>query len=280
METRAAPSLLARVGGVLELARLENVLMAGIGVLLGALVAGGEPQGLDLTLATLATMLVVAGGNALNDATDVAVDRVAHPTRPLPAGVLSTRAALGMTIACFLVALAAAALVSIGLLLVVLGAQAALVAYDVHLKRAGLIGNLVVAALVGLTFLAGALAAGALTAPVIFLAGLAFLANVAREVWKDAEDAPADQDRRTVARVHGPRRAHLVAVTATLLAVALSPLPLIVSDFGGAPFLLVVAAADLLFIFATLQPTPGRAQRLSKAGMAVALAAFLTGAIA
>ncbi|MDX1612249.1 MAG: geranylgeranylglycerol-phosphate geranylgeranyltransferase, partial [Candidatus Thermoplasmatota archaeon] len=142
-----------------------------------------------------------------------------------------------------------------------------------------LVGNVVVALLVAATFEAGALAAGALPPAVHFLAGLALLANVGREVWKDAEDAEHDAGRTTFAQLAGLDRAHAVARVATLAAVLLSPLPFLYG-FGGWPFLAVVALADALFITAALRTKPSQAQRFSKLGMLTALAAFTLGAIA
>jgi 4-hydroxybenzoate polyprenyltransferase len=64
----------------------------------------------------------------------------------------------------------------------------------------------------------------------------------------------------------------------TLAGVALSLAPALVG-FGGWPYVALVLVADAVFVAAILQAAPGRAQRLSKAAMAVALVAFAVGGL-
>lgn len=272
----ASPNLASRAGALVDLARPGNLLMAAIGALVGALVAAGPGQWLAVGLAAGATALVTAGGNALNDVVDREIDRRAHPERPIPSGRLDPQAASWFGAVCFLAAIGLAWPVNVRLLALVLAAEGLLVGYELVWKARGLVGNLVVAALVGATFVAGALAVGDLTLPVGFLAGLAFLANVAREAWKDIEDADHDEPRATLAQRWGPKRTHRWAQVVTLGAVALSPLPYLVG-FGGWPYLAVVGLADVAFLAAVFAGSPARSQRLSKAAMVTALAAFVLG---
>lgn len=275
----ASPSWGQRLRGYLALARPGNVLMAATGALVGALVAAGlEAAWLPLAAAAAATGLVTAGGNALNDVTDREIDRQAHPERPIPSGLVDARNAVRAASVAFALALGLAAWVSWPLFGLVLAAEALLAGYEGLWKARGLAGNLVVAALVGATFLAGGLAVGRVTAPVGFLAGLAFLANVAREVWKDTEDAEHDVDRATFARRHGETPARRLAQALTVGAVALSLLPMLVG-FGGWVFALLVGVADAVFLSAVFAPSAGRAQRLSKGAMLVALVAFALGGV-
>jgi geranylgeranylglycerol-phosphate geranylgeranyltransferase len=264
------------VGAVVELVRPGNVVMAGVGALVGALVAAGPGAWLSVAAAALATALVTAGGNAVNDVTDRRIDERAHPGRPIPSGRLSAKAASAIAAAAFALALGLAAGVSWPLVAVVAAAEVLLIGYEGLWKARGLVGNVVVASLVGATFVAGAVAVGRVTPPVGFLAGLAFLANVAREVWKDAEDADHDVDRATFARRHGEATADRLASALTLGAVGLSVLALLVG-FGGWVFALVVGLADAVFLAAVFAETPARAQRLSKRAMLAALVAFALG---
>lgn len=267
-----------RAGALVELARPGNVLMAAVGAVIGALVAAGPGQWTVVGLAAAATALVTAGGNALNDVVDRHIDVDAHPERPIPSGRVSPRSAGALAAVTFLVALGLASVVSWPLLALVAAAVALLVGYELAWKARGLVGNVVVAALVGATFVAGGIAVGAVTAPVGFLAGLSFLANVAREAWKDVEDAPHDADRATLAQRLGPESANRLAQGSTLAAVGLSPLPLAVG-FGGWPYALVVGLADAAFLAAVFAPSADVAQRRSKAAMVAALAAFALGGV-
>jgi geranylgeranylglycerol-phosphate geranylgeranyltransferase len=264
-----------RAAALVELARPGNVLMAGVGALVGAIVAAGPGSWPATGAAALATGLVTGGGNALNDVTDRALDRRAHPQRPIPSGRLSTRAASLAAGVAFLLASGIAAWVSLELLGLVVAAEAVLIAYEGLAKDRVLVGNMVVAALVGATFLAGAVAVGELTAPVGFLAGLAFLANVAREIWKDDQDADHDVGRATFAQRY-PRLAPRVAQAVTLGAIACSVLPLL-AGFGGWPYALFVGLADAVFLAAVFADTSAIAQQRSKQAMMVALVAFALG---
>jgi len=86
-------------------------------------------------------------------------------------------------------------------------------------------------------------------------------------------------DRRTLPRRIGIRSAGIVAAVALLAGVALSVVPLWfrILSLGYA---ILVLPADGMFIYAALHSAanPSRAQRVTKYGMIVALAAFLTGA--
>lgn len=271
-------SLAERGLALVELARPGNVVMAIVGAGIGATVATGAPFTVPVALAAAATALVTAGGNAVNDVTDRAVDETAHPDRPIPSGRLSARAGRVLAALAFAGALAAGWWATTGVFLLVLAAEAVLLVYEGWLKASGLAGNLVVASLVAATFVAGALAAGKVTAPVGFLAGLSLLANVGREVYKDIEDAAHDEGRRTIAHRWGPQRARRLAQAATLTGVALSPMPVVVG-FGGWPYLAAVLVADAVFLAAVLAATPARSQRLSKLAMVLALVAFALGGI-
>lgn len=271
-----------RLLGFARLLRPGNAAMASAGVLLGGLVAV-SPRAVEgwsaLLLAAGATMLATAAGNALNDLTDLEIDRAAHPDRPLPAGDLSPAVAWGVVGLGILVALLLGGLVSAWVALYVLVATLLLVAYELALKRRGLVGNVVVGVLVAATFPLGALAVDAWHPAVGFLAGAALSANVARELWKDGEDAAHDAGRRTVARTLGSGASHRLAQIATVVALVLSPLPLL-TGFGGWPFLVLIVITDGLFLWALATRDPGQAQRRSKLAMLGAMVAFAVGALA
>jgi geranylgeranylglycerol-phosphate geranylgeranyltransferase len=232
-------------GAAWRILRPLNACTAAAGVVVGMMLWGLSPSWQRVWfLAPASAALITAFGNVLNDIQDAELDRVAHPARALPAGLITLAAArrlatalaiLGPTLALLaggpLLALAAAA---------VLGA---LFCYERFLKAQGFVGNLVVAALTGCTFLYGALAArihetyparwpiqAAFWAGptgddfwgvmVVGTAVMAFLLNVAREVVKDIEDMEGDRGQRvTLALRYGVGPARWVAVLAIVGAV-------------------------------------------------------------
>ncbi len=280
-----------------ELMRPANAGIAAFSTLLGALVVVGAdlwdasrlaPVGIGMAVA----FIVTAGGNALNDHLDAAVDRKAHPRRPVPSRRLAHGRALWFAFACFIVAQPLTLLVVyIGLsgvfpLVVELLALNSLVTYELYLKARGLIGNLMVSFLSALTLLFGAsCAAGPLhegmpTVGALFL--LAFFASAGREVTKDIEDVESDRGtRETLPMQVGAPLAGGVAALFVGIAVAMSPTPYWPLATMGWSYLGVVLVADMAFIYSLviLRSSPGGAQRAQKAGMVLALLAFLAGSV-
>ncbi len=264
-----------------------NCVISGAAVMLAALVAIGpdivEPEFLPAVLAAaLVSALVAAGGNVLNDYYDREVDGVNHPERPLPSGAIQPVTALQLSIILMVVSLGVAFLFLPWAALVLAGlAVLTLVGYETTLKRRGLVGNMSISLLVALLFLFGGAAVGNIM-PTVGLAPLAFLANLAREIVKDIEDMEGDTDRWTFPMRVGKPAAMYTATAAVVAAVLLSPLPVFpLGIFSMHQYLPVVAVADALLLFAVYvsYENPSAGSSLFKFGMAVALLAFLAGAL-
>lgn len=99
-------------GTALRLTRPFTWLAPTVGVVCGARIAthatGIEPAMSTLALAVLGAVAASAASNAWNQAFDVELDRVNKPTRPLPSGDTTARAALLLGHALALVGLACA----------------------------------------------------------------------------------------------------------------------------------------------------------------------------
>lgn len=268
-----------------RLLRPGNGAMAAAAVLIGGILATDPAWALtgSALAAALAAFLITGFGNVLNDLVDVDLDRTAHPERPLPSGALKVRDAQGF----------AAILLSLGIweayvaagvptLAFALTNVAALILYERWAKRQGLLGNLMVAALVASAFLFGAVATGTAASTwglAVALAAMAFLSNVARELLKDIEDMQADTNRRrTLPMAIGPAPTRLLAIGAVLVAVVLS-----VVAWWYAPWPrtwgLLLGASNGVFLLGITQASAAKAQRTWKAAMLLALAAFLFGAM-
>ena len=281
---------LRRLGmqGLLSLARPGNCVMAAAGVAVGGIVAVGSGAGgaflVPLLYAAAAAGLSTAGGNALNDLFDRETDRVNHPDRPLVAGSVTVPEARNFAVAVFLVAAILGNFASIACLGIVLVNAGLMYAYESVWKREGAAGNVVIAYLVGSLFLFAGLAVfRGDPVPLLrtgVLALLAFLTTVGREITKDIEDMAGDVDRRTLPRRIGAAPAGRVAAAALVAGVALSAVPWAANVLSWA-YAVVVLPADGMFIYAAFYSAanPARSQRITKAAMAVALVAFLAGAL-
>jgi geranylgeranylglycerol-phosphate geranylgeranyltransferase len=285
------------MSAIMELARPGNAAMASSSALLGMLVVmGPDLADMDLIVPVVLGMLVpffvTAGGNALNDYMDSQVDEVAHPDRPLPSGRLTLGQVYSFAMACFIIGLTLAAAVvtlsDIGLLPVLLAVLAVtlLLCYEVAFKYRGLPGNVVVAVLSALTFIFGASVVAEpdheAWATVLILFTLAFFASAGREVTKDIQDMEADMGSRvTLPMGVGVGLATGVASIFIVAAVAMSPFPFWPLGTMGWPYLAVVLAADVVFLYSLsiVRREPRGAQRLHKYGMLLALLAFLVGTL-
>lgn len=273
------------MNGYVALTRPGNCAMISIAVVVTGYIALG-PRILDMwsvvLLAATCAGLFAGAGNSLNDYFDAGSDAVNHPERPIPSGRVPRPRALHLAVLLFTLSVALAVYVSYLRgdpipLLIVLCAIPVMVGYEVWSKARGFIGNLTISGLIALGFLFGGAVVGELRI-VPLLALLAMLSNVGREIVKDIEDLPGDVDRQTLPRRVGTHTSGIIAAGFFGLAVALTPLPYLLSMMS-LNYTLLVTVADIIFIYSMYLcfVDPSRSQRFAKAAMLVALAAFVAG---
>ncbi|HUO52165.1 MAG TPA: UbiA family prenyltransferase [Gemmatimonadaceae bacterium] len=267
---------MSSVRAYLELARWPNAVMAGLGVIVGARVEqGAVPYAFPppLLAAIGAALALTATANAWNDAADVAIDRVAHPERPLPRGALGAGSArrFALVAAAAGIAFAFAANRSLGPLSIIV--VAAMLAYSRWFKTRPVLGNAIVAVLASLPFLYGGLAVGE-GSRAAALALLAFLLHFAREVAKDLVDMPADAGaRRTIPVAFGAGGAKLAALAMLALFLWTAAATFAANAWAVAAFLLV--AALLLAAALEIRRDSAAAPRTLKMAMFLAMLCVL-----
>lgn len=268
----------------LELLRLPNALVAGLGTWLGHACLPGPLDAPVLYVAgigSLSMLLLAAAGNAHNDLLDLAADRVNRPDRPLPSGRLSPRAAAWTAGVLYMAAFGAAFSLGVPKGNVAMGMGILLVFYNLRLKALPLVGNLAVALLCAMAVALPELPGR----PVYTLlpAAFAFLTTLARELAKDAEDGAGDAavGWRTFPLAHGESatRALVAAILAgTLL---LLPVPLLALEYHALYGVAALAPAGLLaWILARIsKPAPDWSwiQKRLKWSMLAGMAAILVG---
>jgi geranylgeranylglycerol-phosphate geranylgeranyltransferase len=269
----------ATARGYLELTRPINAVAAGVLTATGSFIAGVGGQYLAVAVATAATVLAVAAGNAINDYFDREIDAINQPDRAIPRGAVSPRGALVFSAVLFLAAVALAFTLPLAALAIAGINLVALVAYTELFKGLPGLGNAVVAYLGGSTFLFGAAAVGNLQAGAV-LAFLAAASTFTREIIKDVEDVVGDREEGlwTLPIVVGERPALWVGVAVLAVAVLASPMPYLLGTFDVA-YLALVVPADAVMLSACYEsfadPTAG--QNHIKYGMFLAAAAFVVG---
>lgn len=256
--------------------RWTNALTAAAGVVVGAWWAGwGDPW--LVALAALAAIGLTAAANAWNDLADVDIDRAAHAGRPLVTGALSRDAADRIAMLGAIGAVLAASDVSVPLGLWSIGVLLLMRLYSPWIKRAGFVGNVVVAVLASLPFLYGSYAVGRWERGVPLLL-IAVPLHLARELAKDLDDRDADRGtRRTLPVALGvpfARAAIIAALAASGVVVAFVLAPLVRS-----PALLVAALAPaiVILVFAAARAVRGRpgSPAFFKIAMVFAMAALV-----
>jgi geranylgeranylglycerol-phosphate geranylgeranyltransferase len=258
--------------------------MAGLAGVIGGIIALGGAEGDMLLLLPvfIAVFLITGAGNAVNDYFDASIDAVNRPERPIPSGRIERRSVL--TAATLLFAAGAVISFFIGLIPFIIAAYNSLLLffYAFSLKRKVFVGNLSVSYLTGSTFLFGGSAFGQegirLTL-VLFL--LSMLATLAREIVKAIEDMKGDmkEGAATLPIRIGERPSAYLASAFGILGIMLSPVPFVMGMFNEY-YLMVVGAADIVFIYAVLlalEKQPAKSSKYFKVAMFVALVAFVAG---
>lgn len=272
----------------IRITRPHNAVVAGLTALLGYLIATGTLTPPSLLLA-VTVALITAGGNVINDLYDVEIDRINRPERPIPSGEISLAGAKLYTVALFSGGIAIAVLTTPLCLAIAIINSVILVAYAVLLKRVPVCGNMAVAYLTASVFLFGGAFAGiAGLVQNLSLAAITFLATLAREVLKDAEDVDGDAagGARTLPMVIGVRWTGVLAFACACGAVAASLLPF--GDWWGPFYLAAIAVVDSVILFGAARgamcTTPAcvresRATSILRTGMFAALAVFAVAAV-
>jgi geranylgeranylglycerol-phosphate geranylgeranyltransferase len=239
-----------------------------------------------ISLVVLGSVLIAAGGYALNDVFDYRTDVATHRHRVLPRGEIDRATARGLAL--FLLIGSPLLFLPINRLSFVDASLVALLLflYSWRLKTAnGVLGNLVVAVLAANSALIGGFALGNV-AGTASLAACVFLSTVAREMVKDIEDLPGDRATRTqtLPMLIGPRASAWVAAFSLLLAVPATYLPYAQATFGKT-YLVAASFVNVLVVWTaarlTLIGDSGAAlsQRLIKAEMFLYIVIFLFAAL-
>lgn len=270
----------------IALTRPGNVVLTAVAVVAGSYIAAGDnifDFQVEIMIASLAAMMLVGGGNALNDYNDRESDKENHPNRPIPAGLISADETLVYS----------RILLSAGLLLVLFGlanklpfiialiGTITLISYENKLKALGLSGNIAVGFMSGAVFLYAGMVVND-PGPTLWMFGLAFLATVAREIVKDIQDLEGDTDRFTLPARIGIAKS--LFVTGILLVVAWSLSFTAITQFSGIAsnaYAIGVSIANVIMLVGFQNARNGdyfSGQKKIKQGMGVAMLAFIAAA--
>ena len=274
---------------VLELSRPKNVILATIAVPIGAhLALSGEwtahLAGL-VALQTTSAVCFMAAGNTLNDVADVEIDRVSKAHKPIPSGRISVVSAQKSA---YVFALLSILFMAVGAYLaedplpvaaIWLLASILMFTYDSgpRTKNHGLIGNIAISLMVGAVILFGAASVSLVNTPIVFYAaGVAFFANLGREIVKDCEDMEADEGRKTLPMRIGLMNARAVAYVFILVSMIILGLAHLYGPFEYHQILFHSPAIFIMFSLngPLFKGEDYQAQQKIRVGMLLGLIAF------
>ena len=238
--------------GYVELARPLNGIIAFISAWLGGMFASGKPLELftdiKLIYVSVAALLLLSAGNAINDFCDYNIDKINRSQRPLPSGRVPRRNALIFALILIATGIGLGTLINIYAVYIAILVSFLLISYAVWLKRTPFAGNLVVGSLTSLTFISGGIAISSVQGTII-PAIFAFLFTIAREIVKDLEDTEGDlkNNVKTLA-ILNPRLAVAVALSFMVSVIIFSPMPYLYGWYTWHYLVAIVVGVDLVLI--------------------------------
>jgi 4-hydroxybenzoate polyprenyltransferase len=256
---------------LLTATRPVNQLISMIAVLAGWIISTDtiipEPE-IGLFLLMISAFCASGGVNLINDVSDLKIDRRSHPERAVASGYLSPTAARNIAFSLLILALITAAASSFiyGAPLPIIIFTLVLILdliYELWIKRMGMIGNVVVSIIVGLSFPFGASVHG-INATIWIIFSVAFMANGDRG------------SRITLPMSIGEKRT-LVLSSFILLAAILAGLTILLLRNPNQLFTIMLTCVNLILLSAiwTTYKNTSKAQTLIKIGMALAVFSFI-----
>jgi len=177
----------------IKLLRPLNVFTSGLAMVIGSGILGTLNDTGTLLLVMAVVMCFAGAANALNDVVDYEIDKINRPMRPLPSGFVKKRTALFISILLFSMGtLACLELSEAAKVIGIVIALPFMVLYSKYLKGMPLIGNMIVAFILGLSFLFCGAAFNNMS-PMWIPMILAFGLTLVRELVKDIADMEGDQ---------------------------------------------------------------------------------------
>ena len=236
-----------KLGGFIRLMRPFNCVMMGFAVLVGAVLASSQFDGLNwpsITFGFLTGFTFCAAAMVINDYYDRGIDAINEPSRPIPSGLVKTREALAFVAVLSAVGFFFAFKVSTLCFAVAAASLVITATYLTVGKRSGLPGNFLVSICVAIPFLYGSIVAfGFVKLNVVLFASMAFLSNTGREITKGIVDVKGDNAKgvKTLAVRYGEKKAAIAATAFYITAVALTPVTWLLGlvSIWFVPFVLV-----------------------------------------
>ena len=196
-----------------------NVMVGSITILISSLIVKYNGPINVVIFAALVVTLYTVGANTLNDYFDYEIDKINRPDRAISSGLVLRTHALIISILAFILGTLIALQLNINSQLVSIGISLPLIiGYNIKLKKFPLIGNIVVAIVLALSFIYAGLAFSNVS-PLILPAALAFGLTLIRELVKDMADIIGDKSvgLKTFPIIFGEKKTIILCVVLSVL---------------------------------------------------------------
>ncbi len=244
----------------IRLFRPLNLLTGAFAVYVSSAILRSLYQTSELTFAILTVVGYNAAANSLNDFIDFKIDQVNRPNRPLTTGLVKRNTALIFSVLLFVGGSVTALFLSkLAAMITILIVLPLIISYNLKLKQFPLVGNIVIALILGLTFIFSGAVFGNIK-PTIIPCFLAFGLTLVRELVKDIEDIEGDRlaGLTTFPIIAGFNRAgKLTALFAVMIGVgALIPYMMGIYSFWYLVFLVLGVETPLVTLVVLLMKSP------------------------
>ena len=244
----------------IRLFRPLNLLTGAFAVYVSSAILRSLYQTSELTFAILTVVGYNAAANSLNDFIDLKIDQVNRPNRPLTTGLVKRNTALIFAVLLFVGGSVTALFLSkLAAMITILIVLPLIISYNLKLKQFPLVGNIVIALILGLTFVFSGAVFGNIK-PMIIPCFLAFGLTLVRELVKDIEDIEGDRlaGLTTFPIIAGFNRAgKLTALFAVMIGVgALIPYMMGIYSFWYLVFLVLGVETPLVTLVVLLMKSP------------------------
>ena len=170
-----------------------NVILGGVTIVISSFIVQYNGPISYLFFAVLVVMFYTAGANTLNDYFDYKIDKINRPDRAISSGLVLRNHAIIFSLFAFILGTLFALQLNKNSQLVAVGVSLPLIiGYNAKLKNFALIGNIVVALILSLSFIYAGFVFDNIK-PLIIPALLAFGLTLIREIVKDMADVIGDK---------------------------------------------------------------------------------------
>ena len=196
-----------------------NVILGGVTIVISSFIVQYNGPISYVFFAVLVVMFYTAGANTLNDYFDYKIDKINRPDRAISSGLVLRNHAIIFSLFAFILGTLFALQLNKNSQLVAVGVSLPLIiGYNAKLKNFPLIGNIVVALILSLSFIYAGFVFDNIK-PLIIPALLAFGLTLIREIVKDMADVIGDKAvaLKTFPIIYGENKTIVLCTTLSAL---------------------------------------------------------------